>query len=213
MKSFRLFDTTPSEGQDPVADVGADSSSFPTGVNHVINHSVPKRTHDEKTLPGSYLKDMGQGASLFHGVEPTETGVQIHDEWEQAQKGATMVAGTTVMPKDEAKPVPVYLVNEDSGSHSLLSWTGTSIDIPAAGGQEVQVLGKDAKRQRAMLKNEDTTNSIRIGKKVGNALFGFLLKAGDELEMFTQDEIRAIGLSGNITQLSVYAEYNIEGGL
>lgn len=209
MKSHRLDSSSVSV--DETESVGADGRVFPTGVNHVRNHQVPHVTHDEKAQVGPYIKDIGQGSTVFHGVEDKETGAQIHDEWEKAQKAATFPAGITKYPEPKRDPVPVTIVDPDSGANELRSWSGTYTSVSNT---EVQVIGRNAKRTRVILLNEDATNPVRLGRRIGNSVFGYLLAAGQSLEMYTQDAVYAIAVTASTTvRVSVYQEYGITGGM
>lgn len=208
MKSHRL----PSDAASPhdVAAYGEDSRTFPSGINHIQNQPVPIAHPLPEIKVGPFIKDVGDGPSVWHGEAPSVAREAVEDEWTRRQKEATMTAGDTSPPQPEQDPIPVYLVNPNTGTEGLSSW---SAEGPFTVGASVQITGKDYKRTRVFVTNEDTSKGVRLTRTQGLSGFGFLLKAGATQEIATQDAVYACpAVAGDIVNVSVIVEYGIDGG-
>lgn len=213
MKSHRLEPDCEPTTSDPVAAYGTEDVSFPNGVNHIQSHPVVRSHPLIETKVGPYIQDVGDAPSVWHGVAPSVTRDYVEDEWERRQKEGTMVAGDTTPPVAEIDPVPVYVVNPNTGSKGLSSWSGANYAVTAD--KQVEVANRDYKRTRVFIRNEDTTtaNGIRITRQSGGNGFGFLIPGGTVQEIMTQDKIYAIGVTAATTvNVSVIVEYGIDGG-
>lgn len=210
MKSHRL----PPDGvtQHDVNAYGEDNRNFPTGVNHIQPHTTPRSHPLTETKVGPYIQDVGDSPSVWHGVAPSITREHVEDEWNRRQKEATMTAGDTTPPGDTPAPVPVYLVNPNAGSEGISSWTGSNYDVPAT--HTTLIAGRDYKRSRLFICNEDAANGIRVSRGISsNNLSGFFIGPGKTQEIATQDTVYAISAHAtDPVQVSVLVEYGIDGG-
>jgi hypothetical protein len=188
---------------------GEDDRNFPTGVNHIINHTVPQAHPLTETPVGPNIKDVGSAPGVWHGEAPTVSTSTVEDEWTRRQKEATMVAGTGVEPGTHEKPVPVFIVEQYTGNDTLASWNGVNMSVVDL----TLLCGRDYKRTRVLITNEDATNAIRIGRGNVTAAFGALVAPGVTRELFVQDKVYAISaVLGTPVKVSVIEEYGIDGG-
>lgn len=189
--------------------VGDDGREFPTGVNHVEPHRVPPGPQVVKHVPGPFIPFVGQGASVFHGVLPSE-GSSRNDPYEDAEHQATLVT-EYAPPLDMVKPIPVVVVPPDAGPEVFLDWRTVNDWIPV--GQELEVIGKDMHRSRMLIRNENTaaTDSIRIASRRGEAISsGYFVPAGVEIEVNAQAALYATATT-NAVRLSVLCEFSVNG--
>lgn len=213
MKSHRLEPDSEQPSGDTVAAYGTEDVSFPNGVNHLQSHPVVRSHPLIETKVGAYIQDVGDAPSVWHGVIPSVSRTQVEDEWERRQHEGTMIAGDTTPTIPEVDPVPVYVVNPNTGAKGLSSWSGSNYSITDV--KQVEIANRDYKRTRVFIRNEDTTaaNGIRIAKQDGPNAFGFLIPGGTVQEVATQDKIYAIGVTPATTvKVSVLIEYGIDGG-
>lgn len=210
MKSHRLPAGEHEVSAHDVAAYGDDDRTFPNGINHVENHPVVQQHPNPEMKVGRFIKDVGDAPSVWHGVAPTATRQSVEDEWNRRQKEATMVAGDTTPPHDNPPPVPVFIVNPNTGSEGLNSWTGGNYSVA----ESTEIAPRDYKRTRLLIRNEDSTNAIRLSKLSNSqSAFGYLVPAGAEIEIYAQDKVYAVSATaGTTVRVSVLAEYGIDGG-
>lgn len=94
---------------------------------------------------------------------------------QRAAHAATGAAGGGLEEK-RPDPIPVYVVDEGGGARPLNMITGSKINVPAPGGQPVQLSGKDPRQNGLLLLNESST-AMRIADTPGGAATGAILPA------------------------------------
>ena len=209
MKSHRLDPGSNSVSVEDVDAYGADNRDFPSGVNHVINHVVTKPHPIAETAVGPFIKDVGDAPSVWHGVAPSVSRHDVEDEYSRRQKEATLVIGDTTQPVSHVKPVPVFIVEQEVGNDGLASWNGINLSVV----DQTLLCGRDYKRTRILITNEDATNGIRIARSNVTASVGALVAPGTTRELFTQDKVYGIStVLGTAVKVSVIEEYGIDGG-
>jgi hypothetical protein len=111
-------------------------------------------------------------------------------------------------------PVPVYIVTEGSGARTYLTSSPRAITVPPnAGADPVRVCGRDLKRNRIGLLNEDTATNIRFAQRPSDLVNGggALLPwpSTNYLFLETQDELFACTVSATLSViLSVIEEHD-----
>ena len=189
--------------------VGEDQSDFPTGVNHIQPHRVPPGPQVIQHVPGPFIPFVGQGASVFHGVAPTE-GSYHNDPYEAAEYQATLAPDYQAVP-ELVNPIPVIIVPPDAGPETFNDWRTVNDWIPV--GDVLEVIGKDMHRSRMLVRNENTaaTDTIRIASRRGEAVSaGYLVPAGVEMEINAQSALYATATT-NPVRLSVLCEFSVNG--
>lgn len=212
MRSHRLEpDASHVPSADEVAAYGEETTQdLPTGVNHVQNHRVARAHPLMETSVGPYIKDVGNAPSVWHGVRPSVTREQVEDEWNHRQLEASMVVHDQVPLAKGPDPVPVFIVSPDVGAEGISSWNGGNYSVSGS----VEIAGRDHKRTRMFIINEDATNSIRISRVTASQpTFGALIGPGKQQELATQDKVYAIAATpGTTVNVSVVTEFGINGG-
>jgi hypothetical protein len=205
MKSHRL---TPNENTSAdVYGVGADDRVFPTGVNHVVNHTVAGSHPLPETKVGDFIKDVGDAPGVFHGVAPTSTRTEIESEYDARQKEATFVSGVDTIPNYYPNPVPVVVVPNRVGSTSIKTFNAVSYTIP--NDHPIMIVPRNYSATRVVIQNEDATNFVRIARVPANASQGFMIAAGKSLEIFTQDTVSIVADTAPV-KVSVLVEYGVD---
>lgn len=208
MRSHRLNpDASNNVPYDEVAEVGADDRSFPTGINHVINHTVAGSHPLPETKVGPFIKDVGDAPSVFHGVEPSINRQAVEDEYDRRQKEATFVAGHSSAPNYYPDPVPVVVVPAGVGPNSLKSWNGTNLTVPIE--NAIGITTRNYDQVRVVIYNEDPTNFVRVARTANGAAQGAIIPAGKERELFVQEAVYAIANTAPV-RLSVFIEYGVD---
>lgn len=133
-------------------DIGLPDKNIPGGIYHQQNYpTVHSKPEVGDPLP--YYRGM-----MAHGVPVDEHGVydradgkrkEYHPEYEK-------------IPEHPA-PVPVYLVEDESGARPLLKATTKHFQVPLITGEPESICGQDGNRHAVRLLNEDSSNNIRIG--------------------------------------------------
>jgi hypothetical protein len=210
MRAYRI---PAAHGEDPLHDVGADQSRFPTGVNHVENHPVAKSKPVIKNQVGPYISNLIQGPEAFHGVESTQGPRDTHDQYLKAEEMATMHVPYFDDLQETVDPVPVFIVAPDSTSQSIQSvrFGSANVDVASTGatGGAIDILPEDFHRRRCVITNEHATVGVRLGGTREEAKQGFLLKAGDKQDFFATTAIWAWPAdSATVIPVSYASEYS-----
>lgn len=208
MRSHRLNpDKSNDTPYDEVAGVGADDRTFPTGVNHIINHTVAGSHPLPETKVGSFIKDVGDAPSVFHGVEPSVSREVVESEYERRQKEATFSTSSNTAPNYYPDPVPVVIVPAGVGANSLKSWSGTFVQVPTD--SAIGITGRNYDQTRVILYNEDPTNYVRVARTANGAAMGAIIPPLKEREFFVQEAIYAIANTAPV-RLSIFIEYGVD---
>jgi hypothetical protein len=175
---------------------GVPQADLPGGKGHTVNPPTrPEKPAVPPERPADYHK--------YHGVPSDDGQYEVPDG----------EVGKTPKPAPVEKipdAVPVYIV-EGTSARVIRTASPRHIICPASTAAEpVRVCGKNTRRARIGLLNEDTATDIRIGAARGDlltgpggALGGSLVPwpCNSYLWLETQDELYAIGAKGSGTPL------------
>jgi|SRR5579864_6919709 len=107
------------------------------------------------------------------------------------------------------EPIPVTIVDPDEGAGGWQS-AGSRVYAVAANA-EVQLGGFDPRRRRITVRNEDGSNGVRIYFERQAARQGFLLPAGADQDVYTQDDVFVAldpyGTNTTTVQVSIVIEF------
>lgn len=185
---------------------GVPQADLPGGKGHTINEPTP---HTRPAMPPERPADYHK----YHGVPSDNEGYETPpDEVGRVPRAAPV-------PK-VPDAVPVYIV-EGAAGKVIRTASPRHVICPASTAAEpVRVCGKDARRVKIGLLNEDTATDIRLGAAradlltgPGGALGGSLVPwpCNSYLWLETQDELYAIGAKGAGTPLLSIIEVFEEG--
>jgi hypothetical protein len=187
-------------------------SPIPGGKEHIVQspalrHKVPAPAPDEFTdVP----------VDNAHGVAPgTHTGLTraqiVRGQLANQEPGPDQYYTPQAQP---ARPIPVYVVENEDKTPVYRSAAPRNIPIPATGGQPVSICGRDPKRVELLILNE-TNTTVRIGQTYNDASggLGALLPASmtSYLKLKTQDTLYAMSTSSTAATLSVIQVFD-QGG-
>jgi hypothetical protein len=199
-----------SERQDP------SGSPIPGLTGNIINYetvrqapAVPDETFDE------YRGMMAHGVP--NDSETTEERALMERDGTLAQH-QPMSAPVPYVPRVRPTPVPVYLVEEGAAGNSFISAAPRNITVPPATGSlaadPARLCGRDPKRTKILLLNEDTANNIRFAQRPSDLVNGggALLPwpTNSYLRLETQDELFALAIGTAPVVVSVIQEFEQE---
>lgn len=189
------------------AEFGIDDRDIPGGETHLINH----QTVHQKPATSEPLEEFR--GMMAHGVPPAEHGMYDRDA-----KGKKPYKPEYAKVPAPPVPVPVYIVEDGGGGRALRSAAPRHFTVPAASGTNagdpVRVCGRDARRVRVLLLNEDTASNIRFAQRPsdltagGGALLPY--PSSSYLALHTQDELWALSADTGTPLISVIQEFERE---
>jgi hypothetical protein len=157
---------------------------------------------------------------MAHGVPPD--GDQTTEERATMERDGTLAQHQPPTPPEHPRPVvrptpvPVYVVEEGSSGQAFLSASPRNITVPKnTGADPVRVCGRNPRRNRIGLLNEDTATNIRFAQRPsdlvngGGALLNWPNNSYTWLE--TQDELWAVTVSVTLSVvMSIIEEFEKE---
>jgi len=175
---------------------GVPQADLPGGKGHTVNAPTPHtRPAVKPERPADYHK--------YHGV-PSD-----NEQYEVPESDVGRVPKPAPVPK-VSDAVPVYIV-EGASARVIRTASPRHVICPASTAAEgIHVCGKDSRRVKIGLLNEDTATDIRIAASRGDLLLGPGGVSGGALIPWpnnsytwleTQDELYAIGATGAGTPL------------
>jgi hypothetical protein len=190
-------------------------SPIPGLTGNIVNY--PTVTQKPATPDGTFDEYRG---IMAHGVP--------NDSETTNQRGLQEATGTIARqrqpptppqpagPLVRPVPVPVYIVTEGAGARAYLTSSPRNVTVPPnANADPVRECGRDAKRNRIGLLNEDTATNIRFAYRPSDLVNGggALLPwpATSYLFLETQDELFACTVSATLSVImSVIEEHDQE---
>jgi len=185
-------------------------SPIPGGETHIVNHPTVRQRVPVGDSPAEY------GAMEAHGVPPSDA--TFHDRAE-AERGpnshAPVRVATAAKPVKRPDPVPVYIVTEGAAADTILTASPRHITVPNNQADPVRVCGRNFRRNRIGLLNEDTATNIRFAQRPSDLTNGggALLPWPTNSYMWfeTQDELYAVTVSTTLAvTLSIVEEFDTE---
>jgi len=177
-------------------------SPIPGLTGNIVNYETPRQ---KVPAPESLPEHRGM---MAHGVPPEDT---TTEERAQAERGEHAAHQPPTPPKAASgaprpSPVPVYLVEPQGGGKTYLTASPRHITVPAnTGADPARICGRNPRRKRIGLLNEDTATNIRFGVSpadIGNgggALLPWPTNSYTWLD--TQDELFAVTVSSTLSVL------------
>lgn len=112
-------------------------------------------------------------------------------------------------PKPVPDPVLVSVIEPIPAAQPLFRFSAMTLTVEP--GRKENIGGADRNRRKMIVKNNDDATSVYIlGGKFDIAANGYLLKAGEELEMNHTAEVYVLNADAvESVNVSVYAEYSI----
>lgn len=178
--------------------IGAGHVPLPGGRTHLVNHPVPEHPPLEPPAQRPYYDGI-----MAHGVEVTDHphgGRPRPKPHERARLAATRRGQLPESPAEKIDPIPVTIHSTGSGRRPLKRTAFRSATVPAPGTTPDRVVGRDPRRSRVGLLNEDPANAIRLTfNGDADSSRGVYLPPGmsNYLWLHTQDVIWAIMAASN----------------
>lgn len=185
-----------------------EGSPIPGGRAHIGNHeSIPQ----EAPIPEPRAEHRG---ILAHGVPPdSHTGHERAEAMRGPNDTATVRPHRVDRPvRQRPVPVPVYIVEDNSGPAMYRSAAPRHFTLNASTGEPVRLCGRDPNRVRVMLLNESSSSNIRFGQRAsdltggGGALLPWPNNSYVVLE--TQDELWAVSADSGTPIISIIQEFD-----
>jgi hypothetical protein len=187
-----------------------------TETGNVLNYETPRQ-------PVTSPEPMDQFRGMMaHGVPHEE---DTTEERALAERGGPNVRRGRKVPAEKPAelppPVPVYIVERESGPRPLTVAGLYRLTVPAIGKDPVRVAGEDARRSLLQVMNEDSATNIRIGNLIDLSVDaqnnvvtgGARLPAGASgyTAIRTQGQLYAIAETGSAATISVILEFENPG--
>jgi hypothetical protein len=192
-------------------------SPIPGLTGNIVNYETVRR---EPPIGDPLPEFRGM---MAHGVPPEDS---TTEERATMEREGTLAQHRPPTPPQHPKPVvrptpvPVYLVEEGSGGEAYLTASPRHISVPgilatgANAADPVRLCGKDAKRNRIGLLNEDTANNVRFAQRPSDLVAGggslLPYPSNTYLWLETQDELFAYAVGSASVILSIIDEFEQE---
>ncbi len=152
-------------------------------------------------------------ANVVNGIERTERfGDPITEHSENVPPPDYPAAPEAETPPDDYEPLAVRVVEGEDRSVEPMDWNGRRVYVDDA--RPVKVVGRNINRRRLVIRNDDATNPVYLGRTENESVSSMFELAADEsganraeIEMTHQSEVWAICDSGGTALLSIMAEY------
>jgi hypothetical protein len=118
-----------------------------------------------------------------HGVKATEKPSPTQADWD-TREGHTYMA-----PEEEYEPIPVRIVQQHGNEFRQFRVHRMSVNAA----KSVQLLGRNHERSSVYLTNPDAALDLFISHRPEMPLGGFILHAGQNITLYTHDEIYVMG--------------------
>jgi hypothetical protein len=205
------------DGVDPNSDEGrglgmsdrmaGGPSPIPGGRVHIVNAGSVRQ---EVPVPDSRPEITDQNA---HGVPPEAHTARERADAERGPNDFRPLVPEYAEVVRGPEPVPVYVVQNESGPRALRSAAPRHITMQANTGDAARLCGQDFSRARVLLLNESTTSDVRFAQRIAdlNGGGGALLPKSTTsyLSLTTQDELYAISADSGTPQVSVIQEFEV----
>jgi hypothetical protein len=154
---------------------------------------------------------------MAHGVPPEDYTPAERAEAMRGESAPHQPPRPPALHKEYTAPpaVPVYIVEQQGGSESYFTASPRNFTVPGYNSDPVRVCGRNPKRNRILLLNEDTATNIRFAKRPsdltagGGGLLPWSATSYTILE--TQDELFATTVSATLSVImSVIEEFSQE---
>lgn len=189
-------------------------SPIPGGRPHIGNHPAVRR---EPPIPAPQREYRG---IMEHGVPDESYTTAERADMERGGPNDTHTHGPhhTRAPRERPLPVPVIVVQPAGGPDVFLTAGAISRTMPANGGEPVRLCGRDPKRSRLLLLNEDASHHVRFAQRQADLISGpgggggALLPKGmtSYLTLVCQDELWAWSADSGTPAVSIIQEYEQE---
>lgn len=195
-------------GESPLQ--SAEGSPIPGLTGNILNYAV---TRQQPAVPDEQLPEFR--GWLAHGVHASEHTAHERAEAERAGEPQRKPRHPATPVTPPVPPVPVFLVEQAGGGNVLLSAAPRHITVPASSGADpVRACGRNPRRARIGLLNEDPANGARFATRpsdLGNGGGALLPANGSSYQWFrTQDELFLLSAAGSSIVVSIIEEYEQE---
>jgi hypothetical protein len=212
----RAPEVTPDSGEG--REIGLSARQDPSGspipglTGNIANYETVRRP-----VPAGESLEEFRGM-MAHGVPPGE---ETTEERARMERDGTLAQHNPpalpehYVPAVKPAAVPVYITTRRGGPESYLTASPRSITVPSNNSDPVRVCGRNPKRNRVLLLNEDTATNIRFALRPsdltngGGALLPW--PTNSYLVLETQDELFASTVSATLSVImSVIEEFDQE---
>lgn len=150
----------------------------------VTSKKPPERPEAIPPVPEHYEGDNNPyRGTEDHGVKPTEKPSPTGADWD------TREGHTYLPPEEEYEPIPVRIVQQHGNEFRQFRVHRMSVN----NGQAVQFLGRNLARQSVYVENPDAALTLMISHEREFPLGGFILGPGQNVTLYTHDEIYVLG--------------------
>lgn len=180
-------------------------SPIPGGKVHITNAEAMRQ---QTPTPASRaeIKDLNA-----HGVPPASHTARERAEAMRGPNGVRPLVPEFAKGRRGPEPVPVYIVQNESGPDIVRDSAPHHIQLQASTGEAVRLCGRDRTRTRILLLNESTSSNIRFAQTPrdltngGGALLPW--PANTYLQLSTQNELWGISADSGTPIVSIIQEF------
>jgi len=199
-------------------EIGESARQDPDGwISTQTGNIVNRETVRQEVATGEPFPE--HRGMMAHGVPPED---DTTAERAQAERGTPNQARSRPPkeegPRERPVPVPVYIVEQGSGSAPLSEASMFQLTAPAIGSNPNRLCGPDKRRSLVQVMNEDPSNNVRVGALADlvvdtqNSVVhgGARLAAGATgyTAFRSQGELYVISETGTAASLSVIFEFD-----
>ncbi len=195
-----------SERQDPAG------SPIPGLTGNILNYP----TVEQRPAVADEEFDEYRGM-MAHGVpnasETTEERALMERDGTLAKQHRPASPPQLTKPRPRPTPIPVYLTTREGGPEAYISASPRNVTVPNNASDALRICGRNPKRNRVGLLNEDPTTNIRMAVRPSDLTNGggaVLMHGVTTYQWFeSQDEIYVWTTSATLTvTLSVIEEFD-----
>lgn len=189
-------------------------SPIPGGRPHIGNHPAVRR---EPPIPAPQREYRG---IMQHGVVAGSYTTTERADMERGGPNDVKPHGPHHGHDGHQRPipVPVYIVQPFGGPEVFLTAGAISRTVPANTGEPIRLCGRDPRRSRLLLLNEDASHNVRFAQRQADLVSGpgggggaLLPKAMTSyLVLSCQDELWAISADTGTPAVSIIQEFEQE---
>jgi hypothetical protein len=164
--------------------------------------TAPDERQPYTPVPDDYEGDNNPYRGLQnHGVEPSGKPYEV-----PGFEDATPVVFEITEPEPE--PVPVRIVNSETGSRQMRKWAVSA--LPITEGQPHQLAGRDLRRTSLILHNSGPDTVYVTPDNNAATYIAMPIGVDDTFRLETQDDVWAIVEAGSEATVIVSTEYTVE---
>lgn len=186
-------------------------SPIPGLTGNIVNYEVVRQKPAAPLPEESFDEYRGM---MAHGVpnDSDTTNQRALLEREGTLNPDRRTEPRLTVPQVRPAPIPVYVTQPEGGSEVFRTASPRSITVPNSASDAVRLGGRNPRRNRIGLLNEDTSTNVRIAQRPSDLINGggaLLAKSmASYVWLETQDELYAVTDSATLTvKLSIIEEF------